>query len=102
MAIRFYLDERISAAVAFGLRRRNIDAVTAAEAGLPGAGDVSRLTFATASARVLVTQDADSGRDNSEIDFDLRSSLTGRSCGQNRVSSILGTPKKGGFVAAAD
>ena len=34
MAIRFHLDEHVDGAVAVGLRRRNIDVTTTAQAGL--------------------------------------------------------------------
>jgi hypothetical protein len=57
--VRFHLDEHIPAGIAAGLRRRNIDATTTAEAGLAGADDAAQLSFASASGRVLVTQDAD-------------------------------------------
>jgi predicted nuclease of predicted toxin-antitoxin system len=57
--IRFHLDEHISAHIAAGLRRRNIDVTTAAEAGLIGATDVAHLEFAVSSGRVVVTQDDD-------------------------------------------
>jgi len=57
--IRFYLDEHIAAGVALGLRRRNIEVTTAADAGMYGADDASQLAFAASSGRVLVTQDAD-------------------------------------------
>ena len=59
MPIRFHLDEHISAGIAAGLRRRNIDVTTAAEAGLTGATDVAHLEFAASSGRVVVTQDDD-------------------------------------------
>jgi len=59
VSIRFHLDEHISAHVAAGLRRRNIDVTTTAEAGLVGATDLAHLEFATRSGRVLVTQDDD-------------------------------------------
>jgi predicted nuclease of predicted toxin-antitoxin system len=57
--IRFHLDEHISAGVAAGLRRRNIDVTTAAEAGLIGAIDTAHLEFAAVTRRVVVTQDDD-------------------------------------------
>jgi predicted nuclease of predicted toxin-antitoxin system len=59
VAIRFHLDEHISASIAAGLRRRGIDVSTAAEAGLASADDAAQLAFAISSGRVLVTQDAD-------------------------------------------
>ena len=45
--------------VAAGLRRRGIDATTAAAGTLAGASDADQLRFATHTGRVLVTQDAD-------------------------------------------
>ena len=59
MRIRFHLDEHISANIAAGLRRRQIDATTAADAGLVGSDDVAQFGFAVSSGRVLVTHDAD-------------------------------------------
>lgn len=59
MPIRFHLDEHISAHIAAGLRRRNIDVTTAADAGLTGAADAAHLEFAASSGRVVVTQDGD-------------------------------------------
>jgi predicted nuclease of predicted toxin-antitoxin system len=59
MSIRFHLDEHISASIAAGLRRRNIDVTTAADAGLTGADDATHLAFAASAGRVMVTQDAD-------------------------------------------
>jgi predicted nuclease of predicted toxin-antitoxin system len=57
--IRFHLDEHISAHIAQGLRRRNIDVTTTADAGLVGASDGAQLEFATSSGRIVVTQDDD-------------------------------------------
>ena len=59
MPIRFHLDEHISSQVTAGLRRRNIDVTTTAEAGLSGATDLEHIEFASSSGRVLVTQDDD-------------------------------------------
>jgi predicted nuclease of predicted toxin-antitoxin system len=59
VAIRFHLDEHISGHIASGLRRRNIEVTTAAEAGLIGATDTAHLEFAASSGRVVVTQDDD-------------------------------------------
>lgn len=59
MRIRFHLDEHISLAVAAGLRRRNIDVTCAVEIGLTALSDEQQLSFAGASSRVCVTQDAD-------------------------------------------
>jgi predicted nuclease of predicted toxin-antitoxin system len=57
--VRFYHDEHISAHVASGLRRRGIDTITTAEAGLCGASDRAQLEFATKSGKVVETQDDD-------------------------------------------
>jgi predicted nuclease of predicted toxin-antitoxin system len=57
--IPFHLDEHISTQVAAGLRRRNIDVTTTADAGLIGATDLAHIEFASSSGRVLVTQDDD-------------------------------------------
>jgi hypothetical protein len=59
LRIRFHLDEHISAHVAAGLRRRNIDVTTTAEAGLIGATDIVQLEFARSTGCVLVTHDDD-------------------------------------------
>jgi predicted nuclease of predicted toxin-antitoxin system len=59
VAICFHLDEHISAGIAAGLRRRNIDVTTAAEAGLTCVTDSTHLEFAASSGRVVVTQDDD-------------------------------------------
>ena len=59
MSIRFHLDEHISAQVAAGLRRRNIDVTMTTDAGLIGATDLAHLEFAASSGRVLVTHDDD-------------------------------------------
>lgn len=59
MRIRFHLDEHISAQIAAGLRRRNIDVTTSAEVNLAGATDLAHIEFAASSGRVLVTQDDD-------------------------------------------
>jgi hypothetical protein len=57
--IRFHLDEHISAHIAAGLRRRNIEVTTAAETGLAGETDLAILEFAATAGRVVVTQDDD-------------------------------------------
>ena len=45
--------------MAVGLRLRNIDVTTAAQAKLLGAGDIDHLAFAKRTGRVAVTRDAD-------------------------------------------
>jgi hypothetical protein len=57
--IRFYFDQHIPFAVARGLRRRQVDLVTAQEAGRCGLADLEQLQWASAEGRVLVTFDAD-------------------------------------------
>lgn len=57
--IRFYADEHIPKAVIHGLRQRQIDIVTVADAALMGACDLAHLRFARETSRVIVTQDDD-------------------------------------------
>lgn len=57
--MKFYLDEDISPKVAQILRKKNIDAVSAHEAGRQGASDEDQLTAAAAEGRVLVTRNRD-------------------------------------------
>jgi predicted nuclease of predicted toxin-antitoxin system len=64
--IRFHLDENIAPGVAVGLKFRGIDVTTTNDVGLAGARDDAQLSFATASARVIVTQDDDFLRLHSE------------------------------------
>ena len=58
-AVRYFLDEHISRAVASGLRERGIDAVLAHDAGAQGAPDKQVVDLAFEDGRVIVTQDAD-------------------------------------------
>jgi Domain of unknown function (DUF5615) len=58
-AIRFYLDQHQSHALAAGLRARGIDVLMAQEAGRCGDSDADQLAFATAEGRVMVTFDPD-------------------------------------------
>jgi predicted nuclease of predicted toxin-antitoxin system len=58
-SIRFYLDEHINPAIASGLRRRDIDVTTTADASLQGATDEEHLAFARAEGRIIVTHDDD-------------------------------------------
>jgi len=58
-ALRFFLDQHVPAAVATGLRRRGVDAITAAEAGRCGFSDRDQLDGASAQRRVVVTFDDD-------------------------------------------
>ncbi|MDO8672128.1 MAG: DUF5615 family PIN-like protein [Dehalococcoidia bacterium] len=57
--ITFYLDEHVHSAIAYGLRRRGLDVITAKDAGLLGARDEQHLAFAIRNGRVILTQDAD-------------------------------------------
>ena len=58
-AIRIYTDENVNPAVAEGLRRRSVDAWSAAEAVTLGLSDEEQLTYATQERAVLFTHDAD-------------------------------------------
>lgn len=57
--ISFYRDEHIARAVVLALRQRDIDVLTVADAGKPGATDEEQLAFARIEGRVLFTRDAD-------------------------------------------
>ena len=57
--IRFQLDEHVPQAVAQALRRRGIDVLTAAEAGLLSVPDAELLARSYAAGRVAVTHDSD-------------------------------------------
>ena len=57
--VQYYTDEHVAKAVARGLRRRGVDALTAAEAGMLRATDDEHLRFATERQRVVFTQDDD-------------------------------------------
>ena len=57
--IRFHLDEHVAGAIALGLRRRDIDVTTTADAGLVGADDHEQMAFARSQGRVIVTHDDD-------------------------------------------
>lgn len=59
MAVRFHLDEHISAQIAAGLRRRKIDVTSATDAALTGSSDSEQLAYANETGRVMVTQDQD-------------------------------------------
>jgi hypothetical protein len=58
-AVRYYLDEHVDPAVAAGLCRLGIDALTAGEAGRLSRDDPDYLAFAAAERRVIVTFDRD-------------------------------------------
>jgi predicted nuclease of predicted toxin-antitoxin system len=55
--LRIYLDENVDVRVAAGLKRRAIDARTAAEESKLGATDVEQLAHATTLRAALVTHD---------------------------------------------
>lgn len=57
--VRYFTDEHVAKAIASGLRKRGIDALTVAEAGLLGAEDEDLLAFVREEKRVIVTQDRD-------------------------------------------
>lgn len=57
--IKFYMDEHVPTAVTMGLRLRDVDVLTAQEAGLLAASDEDHLALAVRDGRVLFTQDAD-------------------------------------------
>lgn len=51
----FFTDEDVYAAVAIGLRKAGLDAVSTPEAGRLGESDESQLAFAASAGRVLLT-----------------------------------------------
>jgi predicted nuclease of predicted toxin-antitoxin system len=57
--LKFHIDENLSNAVAFGLRRRGVDVTTTPEQNLIAASDVEQLAFCLSEGRVLVTNDED-------------------------------------------
>ena len=57
--IKFYMDEHVPTAVTVGLRLRDVDVLTAQEAGMLAASDEDHLALAVREHRVLFTQDAD-------------------------------------------
>jgi predicted nuclease of predicted toxin-antitoxin system len=57
--IRFYFDQHIHSAVAIGLQNRDIDVLTAQDAGRCGLDDSDQLHFATTEDRVVATFDRD-------------------------------------------
>lgn len=57
--VRYFTDEHVAKAIASGLRKRGIDALTIAEAGLLGADDEDLLAFVREKKLVIVTQDRD-------------------------------------------
>ena len=59
MAIKYYTDEHMHPGIAKALRQREIDVLTAQQAGLLDTDDGEHLNFSTLQNRTLVTQDTD-------------------------------------------
>lgn len=60
MTLRLYADECVDARIVAGLRRRQVDVVTAADAGLVGERDDARhLAYAINLGRLVLTADHD-------------------------------------------
>jgi len=59
VALEFYMDVHIPAAITEGLRRRQVDVVTSQEDGTRAEGDENLLRRATELGRVLFSQDQD-------------------------------------------
>ena len=57
--IRFYTDENVSRAVIDGLRRLDVDVVSAPDAGMLGKSDEEHLALARRLERVIFTHDRD-------------------------------------------
>ena len=57
--VRYLIDEHISRAIATGLQKRGVDAVTVSEVDLLGADDEILLAFTRRHKRVIVTKDRD-------------------------------------------
>lgn len=57
--MKFYPDENVDPAVATGLRRRGIDAITTQDADLRGVDDDHQIEFALSASRVIVTHEVD-------------------------------------------
>jgi hypothetical protein len=59
MALRIYTDESVSVAVASGLRRRGVTAISARDAGNLRLTDEEQLVYASSQRMVLFTHDED-------------------------------------------
>jgi predicted nuclease of predicted toxin-antitoxin system len=57
--LRFYLNESVNIAVANGLRRRGIEAISSKDAGNLGLSDEEQLNYAIRKGFVIVTHDTD-------------------------------------------
>jgi hypothetical protein len=57
--IRFYLNESVNIAVASGLRRRGVHAITAKDSGNLGISDSKQLEYSSQNDLVIVTHDDD-------------------------------------------
>lgn len=58
-SVRYYVDEHVGNAIVHGLRRRSVDVMTVAEAGMCGRNDHAQLLLALEAGRVFFTQDRD-------------------------------------------
>jgi predicted nuclease of predicted toxin-antitoxin system len=56
--VKFYLDEDLAPAIAAGLRRKGVDAVSAHDVGHVEVGDAEQLVIATGQGRCLVSRNA--------------------------------------------
>lgn len=59
MAIKFYFDEHVDPAIAYALRKRGVDVLTAQEVGMLGVADEKHLQLAISQHRAIFTQDTD-------------------------------------------
>ena len=59
MPVKIYTDESVPVAVAAGLQRRNVVAVSARDSGNLGLTDEEQLAYATAQQMAIFTHDAD-------------------------------------------
>ena len=56
--MKFYLDEDLAPAIAVGLRKRGLDAISAHDVGNIGLGDTEQLAVAAEQHRCLVSRNA--------------------------------------------
>lgn len=57
--ITFYLDESVNVAIASGLKRRGVRAITARDSDTLGLTDIEQLEYATRNGLVILTHDDD-------------------------------------------